>query len=142
MINKIKNINNQDNAQVSVNKGDIAFDLEYFVSAVAMERKSKYIAFLKVENAKTGAVDYLYGVYFPKSWQDVMAQMTEWGNAHLRDCGDGLTKCPPKYWKWANENDLLSFGNAHYEHEKRMGAVEIVIPNVQHVLVGEFRPNK
>lgn len=130
----------KDNAQVSVNKGDISFDLEFFVSAVAMERKSKYIAFLKVENAKTGAVDYLYSVFFSKSWEDVMAQMEEWGNAHLHDCVEGLTKCPEEYWKWANDNYIS--GNAQYEHERRMGAEEIAIPNVQYVIVGEFRPRE
>ena len=110
-------------------------NLEYIVSAIAMERKRKYIAFVKVENVITGTTEYLYGAHFSKSYTDVMAQMTEWGVRHLKDCADGLIANPNDYWKWAKKNHVLDVGQNNYTHEKSMGAVEIPIPNVNAALV-------
>ena len=136
----MKQFNQMDDAQVSVNKGNVSIDTEYFVSAVAMERKSKYSAFLKVENAKQGTIDYLYGEYFSKSGENVLTQMTEWGKTHLQNCTEGLTVSPEDYWEWANQVDILKSGNAQYEYDKRMGAKEIDIPNVEHSIVVDIRP--
>ena len=117
-------------------------NLEYIVSAVAMERKSKYIAFVKVENVRTGTTEYLYGAHFFKSDTDVMAQMTDWGVRHLNDCADGLVANPNGYWKWAKKNHVLDVGQSNYWHEKRMGAVEIPIPNVKTALVMDILFNE
>ena len=121
---------------------EINNNLEYIVSAFAMERKSKYIAFVKVENVMTGTTEYLYGAHFSKSYADVMAQMTDWGVRHVNDCADGLTANPNGYWRWAKNNHVLDVGQNNYCHETRMGAVEIPIPNVKTALIMEIFYNE
>lgn len=112
-------------------------NLEYIVSAVAMERSSKYITYIKVEDCLSHSTDYLYGCCFFKKDTDVIAQMTEWGKTHITNCAEGLST-PDDYWSFVDRNRLREFGNTDYRYQANMGAAEILIPNVGVSLVFSF----
>lgn len=101
----------------------------YIVSAIALEREKAYIALIKVEDVVAKSTKYLYGIYFPKSLEDVITRMTEWGKSHVDDCAKGLLLSPDVFWKWAEDNRLLGLGSWSYEYDIQRGSVENHIPN-------------